>query len=591
VTSPVVEVKNLRVDIAGSSVDIVDEIAFEINEGEVLGLVGESGSGKTTVGLALLGHCRRGAVIRSGRISIGGEQILQLDPDARQAMRGRLVAYIPQDPSTALNPVLKVGLQLEEMLTVHAPQLDSARRSLRMKEMLEEVRLPADPTFLRRYPHQLSGGQQQRIALAMAFSCRPRAIVLDEPTTGLDVTTQAHILRTIRGLCRNHGVAGLYVTHDLAVIGELAHRALVMYAGRIVESASTHALFRRPRHPYTRRLVAAVPDITGRHALVGIPGYAPMPSQRPQGCTFASRCDLATDTCRIRFPPTSELEDRQMVRCWHPLSLAEPCLPMDREAQADPPHGRNVLAVKRLTASYGATEVLHGIDIALQSRECLAVVGESGCGKTTLARCIAGLHPSFTGAITLRGRALDHRARDRAADDRRLIQYVFQNPYSSLNPRRTIGQIVARPLLLFHRLGFDEVRYRTAALLDQVALSPTYMDRYPDQLSGGERQRVAIARALAAQPIVLVCDEVTSALDVSVQATIVELLRGLQQSMQLSLLFVTHNLALIRSFADRVVVMSRGRIVESGEVSDVFVAPRADYTRDLLASTPRLEHA
>jgi peptide/nickel transport system ATP-binding protein len=208
-----------------------------------------------------------------------------------------------------------------------------------------------------------------------------------------------------------------------------------------------------------------------------------------------------------------------------------------------------------------------------------------------LARCIAGLHPSFTGTVTLRGRALDHRARDRAADDRRLIQYIFQNPYSSLNPRRTINQIVARPLLLFHRLGFDEVRYRTAALLDQVALSPTYMDRYPDQLSGGERQRVAIARALAAQPIVLVCDEITSALDVSVQATIVELLRGLQQSMQLSLLFVTHNLALIRSFADRVVVMSRGHIVESGEVSDVFVAPRADYTRDLLASTPRLEHA
>jgi peptide/nickel transport system ATP-binding protein len=588
VSEPAVRVEDLRVGVAGSSALIVDEIGFAIAAGEVLGLVGESGSGKTTVGLALLGHARRGSAISGGRVTIAGTELLRLAPEARRDRRGRLVAYIPQDPSVALNPALLIGLQLEEMLAVHAPELDAAGRAQRVAEMLGEVRLPQDPAFLGRYPHQLSGGQQQRVAIAMAFACRPPAIVLDEPTTGLDVTTQAHVLETIRNLCGRYGVAALYVSHDLAVVASLADRVLVMYSGRIVEAAPTAALFSQPRHPYTRRLLAAVPDVDGRHRLVGIPGYAPSPRRRPPGCAFAPRCESATQECRERAPVAEELAPRHQVRCWHaaaqPLVVPPPA-PAAAAGAAEPP----VLAVRGLTARHGAVQVLHGIDLALQPRQCLALVGESGCGKTTLARCIAGLHPTFAGEVALDGRPLAHRARDRAAADRRKVQYVFQSPYASLNPRRTIGQIVARPLSIFTALTGARRRDRAAELLEQVALGPAFLDRFPDQLSGGERQRVAIARALGAEPTVLVCDEITSALDVSVQAAIVELLGTLQRSMQLGMLFVTHNLALIRTIADRVVVMSRGSIVESGPTAAVFAAPSADYTRELLASTPRLE--
>jgi peptide/nickel transport system ATP-binding protein len=588
VSEPAVRVEGLRVGVAGSGALIVDEIDFAIGAGEVLGLVGESGSGKTTVGLALLGHARRGSEIRGGRVAIAGTELLGLAPEARRDRRGRLVAYIPQDPSTALNPALLIGLQLEEMLAVHAPALDAAARATRIAEMLGEVRLPQDPAFLRRYPHQLSGGQQQRVAIAMAFACRPPAIVLDEPTTGLDVTTQAHVLETIRNLCGRYGVAALYVSHDLAVVASLADRVLVMYSGRVVEAAPTADLFSRPRHPYTRRLLAAVPDVDGRHRLVGIPGYAPSPRRRPPGCAFAPRCEAATPECRAQAPAATEVGPRHAVRCWHaaaqPLAVPPPAAAM-AAGSAEPP----VLAVRGLTARHGAVQVLHGIDLALQPRQCLALVGESGCGKTTLARCIAGLHPSFDGEIALDGRGLPHRARDRAAADRRRVQYVFQSPYASLNPRRTVGQIVARPLSICPAVRPARRRDRAAELLEQVALGPAFLDRFPDQLSGGERQRAAIARALAAEPTVLVCDEITSALDVSVQAAIVELLGELQRSMRLGMLFVTHNLALIRTIADRVVVMSRGRIVESGPTAAVFAQPAADYTRELLASTPRLE--
>ena len=522
----VVEVERLRVEVIGQGVDIVDELSFSIVEGEVLGLVGESGSGKTTVGLALLGHTRRGARITAGSIRIDGRDILRLLRSELQNMRGRLVSYVPQDPSASLNPALRVETQLDETLAAHGFGATARDREKRAREMLDEVLLPNEREFLRRYPHQLSGGQQQRVALAMAFACRPRVIVLDEPTTGLDVTTQAHVLETVRELCRAHGVAALYITHDLAVVAALAERVAVMYAGRLVEIGPQRSLYHTAAHPYTRKLVRAIPDISGHYALVGIPGLAPAPGQRPDGCFFAPRCDFAVDECRRSFPPVTRVSAGHEVRCFRSADvLAESVRERVRleAAERERRGEQSLLSVHSVVASYGDRQVLHDVSLDVWPRECLALVGESGSGKTTLARCIAGLHRQFTGEVLLRGAPLLPGARARTRETRKEIQYIFQSPYSSLNPRKTIGQIVAQPLRLFFDLSRQETHARVAAALERVALSPALADRYPDQLSGGERQRVAIARALAAGPSLLVCDEITSALDVSVQAAIVEL--------------------------------------------------------------------
>ncbi|HVG88257.1 MAG TPA: ABC transporter ATP-binding protein [Gaiellales bacterium] len=589
---PAVVVADLRIDIAGTGDDIVDEISFAIQPGEVLGLVGESGSGKTTAALALLGHTRRGAQIAGGSVTVGDVDILKLGAGARRRIRGRVVSYVPQDPAASLNPALRVGTQLLEALQVHGYLDNDEQRRERVAEMMREVALPDDPAYLRRYPHELSGGQQQRIGLAMAFSCRPRVIVLDEPTTGLDVTTQAHVLDTVRDLARSHGGAALYVTHDLAVVASLADRVAVMYAGRIVETGPTKQLFDSAAHPYTRRLTAAIPRLAGSRHLVGIPGHAPAPGHRPQGCFFAPRCTYAVPECEQKLPDLQPVSGGQLVRCiraeevqTQPRTLTQGTAEAVRDFSADD----SVLVLKDVCASYGDRQVVHDINLSLAPRECLALVGESGSGKTTLARTIAGLHRDRTGDILLRGQPLGNVARSRPAEVRRTIQYVFQNPYGSLNPRRTIGQIVWQPLAQFGDDG--DGRRRIEETLERVSLSASYADRYPDQLSGGERQRVAIARALVCKPSVLVCDEVTSALDVSVQAAIVELLAELQRDLGLSMLFVTHNLPLVRSIAQRVAVMSEGRVVELAGVDSVLQSPSADYTRRLLSDTPSFETA
>ncbi|MCS7007105.1 MAG: ABC transporter ATP-binding protein [Thermoleophilia bacterium] len=588
------EVEDLRVEVAADGSDIVDEVSFAVDAGEVLGLVGESGSGKTTVGLAVLGHSRRGARIVRGHVRIEGRDILALPEQERQRLRGTLVSYVPQDPSAALNPALRIRTQLAETLAEHGFGSSEEERRARIVEVLHEVLLPSDDAFLRRYPHQLSGGQQQRVALAMAFANRPRVIVLDEPTTGLDVTTQAHVLETVRELCRAHGVAAVYVSHDLAVVAALASRVAVMYAGRLVEVGPKLDLFVAAAHPYTRRLVEAIPEISGRHALVGIPGTAPRPGQRPSGCAFSDRCDFVEERCRAAFPPVSIVgEGRHYARCYRHDDVR--ALPASARPAASPlpevPFEQDLVAIERVTARYGARRVLHGIDLRIHPRECVALVGESGSGKTTLARCIAGLHDQWEGRILYRAQPLAARARDRTPGQRREIQYIFQSPYSSLNPRKTIQQIVGQPLALFLGLRGGEARRRCLEALERVQLGPSVLERYPHQLSGGERQRVAIARALVAEPQLLVCDEVTSALDVSVQAAIVDLLATLQRELHLGLLFVTPNLALVRTIAQEVVVMSEGRIVERGTSAAVLEEPQHEYTQRLLADTPSLEAA
>ena len=588
------EVVDLRVEIEyGNHEDIVDGISFRVGAGEVLGLVGESGSGKTTVGLAVLGHTRRGARVARGEVRIEGRDILVLPPLERQQLRGKLVSYVPQDPASSLNPALKIETQLDETLSAHGFGSSNAERRARIVEALAEVLLPSDETFLRRYPHQLSGGQQQRVALAMAFANRPRVIVLDEPTTGLDVTTQAHVLATVRDLCSAHGVAAVYVSHDLAVVATLADRVAVMYGGRIAELGPTATLFRQAAHPYTRRLVEAIPEMSGQHALVGIPGTAPRPGHRPSGCFFAPRCAYVQEPCTTAEPPLERVSDEHEVRCIRHAAVLRDAAAARIAATPRPEIGVEdaLVAVVGVNASYGTRQVLHNVELVVRPRECLALVGESGSGKTTLARCVAGLHTSYTGQVSFRGKELPAGSRSRDADTRREIQYVFQSPYNSLNPRKTIAQIIEQPLRHFFSIGGSDSRGRVRAALDRVQLSTTCLDRYPHQLSGGERQRVAIARALVAEPQLLVCDEVTSALDVSVQAAIIDVLAELQRELHIGLLFVTHNLALVRTIADRVAVMHLGRIVEHGRIDAVLDSPAAEYTSELIADTPAMPSA
>ncbi len=593
-TDVVLSVEDLRVILDPSGIEIDDGVSFAIHQGEVLGLVGESASGKTTAATSLLAYQRRGAKVAGGRIDIAGTDVLSASRSDLRRIRGGLISYVPQDASASLNPALRIGDQLMEILNEHSFGSSRAEREVRLKQMMDEVLLPSERTFLRRYPHQLSGGQQQRVAIAMAMANRPKIIVLDEPTTALDVTTQAHVLETVRDLVRSYGVSALYVTHDLAVVACLVDRIAIMYAGRLVEIGPTAELFTGAYHPYTRRLLAAIPDIHGKRALHGIPGYAPRPGQRVAGCAFTPRCDRRIEKCATDFPPYEGPDPDHQVRCWRwqeaevhpaggdallPTTVDELCRTVEK----------TVVNVQDVTAFYQRKEVLHGVSATLCEHRCLALVGESGSGKTTLARCIAGLHQfEIAGAIEFNGKVLARETRERTRDQRQAIQYIFQSPYSSLNPRKTIRQLLAQPIDIFFKLDRDETEGRMVRVLDQVALDASLLSRYPEQLSGGERQRIAIARALAAEPTVLICDEVTSWLDVSVQAAIIELLVQLQLETGVSMLFVTHNLALIRSVAQEVAVMKEGRIVEHGLVDAVLDEPQADYTKLLLADTPTL---
>jgi peptide/nickel transport system ATP-binding protein len=577
-------VEGLQIRLRGSDATVVDDVSLDVAAGKILGLVGESGSGKTTVALALLGYARRGLEIVAGRVLLDGKDVLEAPPDTLRALRGAIVAYVPQDPASALNPALRVGAQLNEALKVHPDVADDL--PARVTEVLHEAGLDPTSDLLKRYPHQLSGGQQQRVTLAMAFACRPALIVLDEPTTGLDVGTQRRILDTVRSLSSSYGIAAVYVSHDLAVVGQLADQVAVMYAGRIVELGPTDALFKAPAHPYTRGLLAAVPSVDVTEMLEGIEGAPPRLTERPVGCAFAPRCELRVPAC-AQEPQLRQVDER-LVRCIR----AEEVLAGQRRGDGRIPTQRDqtttLLTVAELTAGYGDLEVLSGVSLEVPAQACVAVVGESGSGKTTLARCIVGLQPIWSGGLSFAGEPLASGTGHRSRLELQRIQYIFQNPYTSLNPRKTIGQIVAQPLEHFFDLAGAEIERRVLSGLDDVSLGPTYLNRYPDELSGGERQRVAIARALVVEPELLVCDEVTSALDVSVQAVIVELLRRLQLERHLSMIFITHNLGLVRSIAQTCVVLSDGHVVESGAVDQILERPHAPYTIRLMEDVPRL---
>ena len=582
-------VEDLRVTLTARPIDVVDDIDLVLAPGEVVGLVGESGSGKTTVGTAILGYSRAGAFIEQGKVMLDDRDVLALGWREVRQLRGEEIAYVPQDPASALNPSIRIGRQLVELFelrSIGTPQ----ERDERARAGLAEVGLPNDDEFLRRYPHQLSGGQVQRVALAMAFLPRPKVLVLDEPTTGLDVTTQGMVLETMGELCRAHQVAALYVTHDLAVIANIADRVAVMYAGRVIELGPRDDIFRAPSHPYTRALLDAIPHLKQARALSGIPGRTPGPGNRPEGCRFHDRCGYVQDRCKQADPPAVEVGPDHTARCLRVDEIGRWDIDLGRVPDTDPEAARDViLTVQDLQVFYGRKQVVHDVTFDVARSECVALVGESGSGKTTISRCVGGLHRNWSGSIAYDDRELAKGSRTRSVEDRKRVQYIFQNPYLSLNPRLSIEQIVRRPMELFGIAKGKAATDRVVELLEQVALGPTVLKLQTSRLSGGERQRVAIARALAAEPDLLVCDEITSALDVSVQGSIVTLLEDLRKSRGISMLFVTHNLALVRSIAARVQILSEGRLVESGSIVEVMDSPQQDYTKRLLANSPSID--
>ncbi len=589
VDDPICVVHGLRVGLTGTDIDVVDDLDLVLHSGEIVGLVGESGSGKTTMGTALLGYARAGAVIEGGKIRVTGHDLETMTPDEVRAIRGVEVGYVPQDPSSALNPALRIGRQLRELLDMHRIGTPAERQE-RIREILPEVGLPGDDAFLARYPHQLSGGQVQRVALAMVFLPRPSVLVLDEPTTGLDVTTQGMVLQTLATLCERFNVAALYVTHDLAVVANIADRVAVLYAGQLVEEGVTRDVFTAPQHPYTRALLNAIPHLYRPFALTGIPGRAPSPGNRPEGCRFHDRCVFAIEECTLTEPKPVEVGPGHLVRCLRVDDLAPWDLNDRLVTDTDPQRERDiVLTVTDLNVYYGRSHVVHDVCFDLARREIVALVGESGSGKTTISRCVGGLHKDWTGVVNLAGTPLAPSARRRSRAERKRVQYIFQNPYLSLNPRRTVEQILRRPLALFGLATGKAARARAAELLDSVQLGESILSLRAGSLSGGERQRVAIARALAAEPDVMICDEITSALDVSIQGSITDLLTRIKNERGISMLFVTHDLALVRTIADRVMVLQDGRVVEADLTARVFDHPEQEYTRTLLAHTPTLD--
>ncbi len=612
-TQTLLDVTDLSVRIGAGERAIrpVDGVSFRIRRGETFALLGESGCGKSMTALSLLRLLPQPAgQITGGSVSLDGEELLALPETGMRAIRGGRIAMIFQEPMTSLNPVMTVGVQIEESLHQHQGLSGAAARQ-RVIELLDAVGIPDAARRYGEYPHQLSGGMKQRIMIAIALAGDPDLLIADEPTTALDVTIQAQVLELIKTLQRERGMAVLLITHDLGVVSGMADHVAVMYAGQIVEQAPRDAFFRQPQHPYSRMLFAALPDSSKREArLTVIPGTVPPLNQAFRGCRFAGRCDRGWAECERRAPLWFDRAGDAGVRC----HLADPGLaaPDDGAPQAGGDSGEPVYAqlaaeraellqVDELKVFFpiqkglfkrvvGQVRAVDGVSLCIPRGQTLALVGESGCGKTTAGKAILQLLKPTAGSVSfesveltrLKGEALRSRRRD--------FQIVFQDPFSSMNPRMSVGDIIEEGMIA-QRIGGDAAqrRQRVQQLLEQVGLRPEHTRRYPHEFSGGQRQRICIARALAVNPKLIVCDEPTSALDVSVQAQILNLLQDLQGELGLSYLFITHDLSVVSYLADRVAVMYLGRIVEEGEAQDVLDSPRHPYTQALLSAVPTVD--
>jgi peptide/nickel transport system ATP-binding protein len=603
---PLVKVEGLTIDFWSNDRwnNVVNDASFSLARGEALGLVGESGCGKTTTALSLLGFQRPGSRIRSGSIQFGGRDLARLSRRELQKVRGRRVSLVPQNPTTALSPGLRIGDQLVEAMSVHGVGSSGGERRRRVQELIAHVRLPDPQHTAQKYPHQLSGGQQQRVVIAMALACDPELIVLDEPTTGLDVTTQAQILDLLRRLRAELGMAMVYVTHNLGVVAAVCDRVGVMYAGELVEDAPVRELFSHPRHPYTRGLIAAVPSIAAPHRSrdIVLRGLL-IRDELPKGCRFAPRCDFAEGACfeeRQVLLPVAEAHEvacrrvDEVERLTVGRTSASSYVPL--AAAADD----SLLDIADLSITYDRQRrfplssreplvVVRDVAFDLRERETFSLVGESGSGKSTIARTVGGLLRPLSGQLTFEGRDLAATVGSRTKEVRREIQLVLQNPDASLNPRQRVHQIVGRPLELFFGLHGKARRAGVEKALEDVRLDAAFASRYPDELSGGERQRIAIARALAAKPRLMLCDEILSALDVSVQTSIVELLRELQAEQGIAYLFISHDLAVVRSLSHRVGVLYLGELCEVGIAEEVYAPPYHPYTHMLLSAVPEID--
>jgi peptide/nickel transport system ATP-binding protein len=603
-TDRVLDIRDLRLTYGqgAGQVEAVRGVSLGIGAGEVLGLVGESGCGKTSLAFTAIGHVAAGGRIAGGQVLYRGRDIFAMSPPELQRLRGRDVAMVYQNPMASLNPSMRIGEQITEILQIHE-HLRPVAAKQRAIELLDRVHLPDATTIVDRYAHQLSGGQQQRVVIAMGLACNPSLLILDEPTTGLDVTTEATILDLVAELKETSNAAIIYVSHNLGVIARVCDRVAVMYAGQITEEAPIRDLFAKPRHPYTAGLLGAVPNL-GREGqpLRPIPGQLPRAERLPSGCTFAPRCQYARDLCLHEMPPLLSAGEQRQSRCYFWREVRLPAVGAEGDiaaANRAPVSETPVLEIDNLRKYYverkgifsgranRVVKAVDGVSLELGPGETLAVVGESGCGKSTLSSTIVGLQEPDAGELRLSGAPLPARAGDRPRDLRRQIQVVFQNPDTALNPAQTVGEIVSRPLRLFQGLrDARELRERVERLLESVNMDASYLDRYPAQLSGGQKQRVGIARALAADPSVIVCDEPVSALDVSIQAKVLNLLRELQEQRDYSYVFISHDLSVVRYLADRVAVMYLGQIMETGSTKRVFAPPFHPYTEALVSAVP-----
>ena len=597
------KVKNLSIGFRskkGEEILILRNISTNIKKGETVGIVGESGSGKSTLALAMMGYVKQGLYTIDGECLFESSNLLKKNNRELEKIRGRKIAMIPQNAGQSLTPNLKIGYQIDEALRLHT-NLKNIDRDKRISELLKKVRLPSPETIALRYPHELSGGQQQRVAVAMALAGNPELLLLDEPTTGLDVTTQAHVLELLNFIAKDTGTSMVYVSHDLGAIAQVSDRIIVMYSGEIVLEGPSRSILKKPIHPYTYGLLKSIPKLSLAGLPDSMPGSQPQPGSILKGCSFFSRCNIGEDKCKNDSPELEYISDlKTSVRCFNYKSLKnKDDISSSISRNEAIINEKEILNLTNVSISYAKQKLIDqifnktvdtnptvkDINININKGETIALVGESGSGKSTILKSIAGLLKTKDGKIRFeKDRDLSSNLKQRKPNDLRAIQLIFQNPDESLNPNHNVEEILSQPLKLYFGLSGKELNKNIIELLEKVRLGEFYMSRYPRQLSGGEKQRVAVARAFAAKPDIILCDEVTSALDVSVQAAVLNLLQKLKDDFGTTYIFVSHDLAVVRAISDRVAVLYQGRLCEIGPSKNVYQLPSHPYTEVLLGA-------